>query len=111
MTLDVRLTLRTHDGALISMSYGGRWVVPADVRDAVADPGAGTRSTPAGYYFRTNPLFETGYAGLRLAQRRRGRRLRLPRRRRDRLPGVPGRLTAPMRSSALGTGAAAGQSP
>ena len=28
MTLDVRLTLRTHDGALVHMTYGGRWVTP-----------------------------------------------------------------------------------
>lgn len=40
MTLDVRLTLKTDDGALIHMTYGGRRVT--------AD------------YFRTSPLFETG---------------------------------------------------
>src|SRR3954469_3988269 len=39
MSLDVRLTLRTHDDALLHMTYGGRW---------------------AGSYFRTTPLFETG---------------------------------------------------
>jgi hypothetical protein len=39
MALDVRLTLRTHDDALLHMTYGGRW---------------------AGSYFRTTPLFETG---------------------------------------------------
>jgi hypothetical protein len=41
MALDVRLTLRTHDGALVHMTYGGRW-------------------DPARSYFRTTPLFETG---------------------------------------------------
>jgi len=46
MTLDVRLTLRTHDDAVIVMTYNGRWVRPAEVR----------------YYFRTTPLFETGDA-------------------------------------------------
>ena len=30
MSLDVRLTLRTHDGALVHMTYGGRWIMPAD---------------------------------------------------------------------------------
>src|SRR3954454_7403317 len=40
MALDVRLTLRTHDGALVHMTYGGRW-------------------DPARSYFRTTPLFET----------------------------------------------------
>jgi hypothetical protein len=41
MALDVRLTLRTDDGALVQMTYGGRWVPDRD-------------------YFRTTPLFETG---------------------------------------------------
>lgn len=27
MMQDVRLTLRAHDGALVHMTYGGRWVV------------------------------------------------------------------------------------
>jgi hypothetical protein len=39
MALDVRLTLRTHDDALVHLTYGGRW---------------------SGSYFRTTPLFETG---------------------------------------------------
>lgn len=53
MTLDVRLSLKTADGALIYMTYGGRWVTPPELRTEMADPA--TR-----YYFRTNPLFETG---------------------------------------------------
>lgn len=60
MTLDVRLTLRTHDGALLHMTYGGRWVVPSRLRNRVADPARRHEVDPAGYYFRTNPLFETG---------------------------------------------------
>jgi hypothetical protein len=51
--LDIRLTLRTHDGALLYMTYGGRWVSPP-APDAMADP------DPTRYYFRTTPLFETG---------------------------------------------------
>ncbi|MGP3976403.1 DUF3237 domain-containing protein [Streptomyces sp. 8N114] len=60
MALDVRLTLRTHDGALLHMTYGGRWVTPPALREAMADPAERHRIDPAGYYFRTNPLFETG---------------------------------------------------
>jgi hypothetical protein len=60
MTLDVRLTLRTHDGALVYMSYGGRWVTPQELRGDMADPVKRLQVDPARYYFRTNPLFETG---------------------------------------------------
>jgi hypothetical protein len=60
MTLDVRLTLRTHDNALIYMTYGGRWIVPAELRADLADPVKRYQVDPARYYFRTNPLFETG---------------------------------------------------
>jgi hypothetical protein len=60
MTLDVRLTLRTHDDALLHMTYGGRWITPAELRADMADPVKRTQVDPARYYFRTNPLFETG---------------------------------------------------
>jgi hypothetical protein len=60
MTLDVRLTLRTHDHHLVHMSYGGRWVVPPELRAEMADPVKRHQVDPARYYFRTNPLFETG---------------------------------------------------
>jgi hypothetical protein len=60
MTLDVRLTLRTEDGALVSMTYGGRWITPPELRADMADPAERARVDPARYYFRTNPLFETG---------------------------------------------------
>ncbi|MEC3978401.1 DUF3237 domain-containing protein [Amycolatopsis sp. H20-H5] len=60
MTLDVRLTLRTHDGALVNMTYGGRWVVPPGLRAELADPAKRYEADPARYYFRTTPLFETG---------------------------------------------------
>jgi uncharacterized protein DUF3237 len=60
MTLDVRLTLRTHDAALVHMTYGGRWTVPPELRADMADPVKRYRIDPAHYYFRTNPLFETG---------------------------------------------------
>ncbi|QWF76656.1 DUF3237 domain-containing protein [Amycolatopsis sp. CA-230715] len=60
MGLDVRLTLRTHDGALVHMTYGGRWRTPPEVRAELADPRERHRVDPARYYFRTTPLFETG---------------------------------------------------
>lgn len=60
MALDVRLTLRTDDGALLSMSYGGRWVTPEETREAMADVEGRHRVDPSRYYFRTTPLFETG---------------------------------------------------
>jgi len=60
MTLDVRLTLRTHDNALVHMTYGGRWITPPALRAEMADPVKRLQIDPNGYYFRTNPLFETG---------------------------------------------------
>jgi hypothetical protein len=60
MTLDVRLTLRTHDAALVHMTYGGRFITPPDLREDMADVGNRHEIDPARYYFRTNPLFETG---------------------------------------------------
>ncbi len=60
MSLDVRLGLRTHDGELIHMSYGGRWIVPAELRAQMARPAERHRVDPSRYYFRTTPLFETG---------------------------------------------------
>jgi len=60
MTLDVRLTLRTVDDALIYMTYEGRWVTPSELRGEMADPETRHQIDPGRYYFRTNPLFETG---------------------------------------------------
>ena len=62
MSLDVRLTLRTHDDALVHMGYGGRWITPANLRADLADPVKRYQVDPSSYYFRTNPLFETGAA-------------------------------------------------
>jgi hypothetical protein len=60
MALDVRLTLRTHDDALVHMTYGGRWITPPELRADMADPTKRYQVDPSRYYFRTNPLFETG---------------------------------------------------
>lgn len=60
MTLDVRLTLRTDDNALILMSYLGRWRNPPEVAAEMADPERRALVDPGRYYCRTTPLFETG---------------------------------------------------
>ena len=60
MALDVRLTLRTDDDALVHMSYGGRRVTPPELRAEISDPVRRYQVDPSRYYFRTNPLFETG---------------------------------------------------
>lgn len=56
LVLDVRLTLRTHDDALIFMSYRGLRHGPADV---MARLNAGQAVDPASYYFRISPILET----------------------------------------------------
>lgn len=59
--LDVRLSLQTHDGALILITYFGRMVASKEHFDYALD--FFKPDDPAGanrYYFRTNPLFETG---------------------------------------------------
>jgi hypothetical protein len=53
-------TLRTHDDALVHMTYSGRWVFPRDLRADLADPAKRHHIDLARHYFRTNPLFETG---------------------------------------------------
>lgn len=57
--LDVRLTLRTHDNALVYMSYRGMRHGPADV---IARLAAGEVVDPATYYFRMSAAFETSAA-------------------------------------------------
>jgi len=54
--LDVRLTLRTDDGALIYMAYRGLRHGPPDVMARLA---AGDVVDPKSYYFRVAPTFET----------------------------------------------------
>ena len=55
-TLDVRLILKTNDGALIGMNYRGIRHGPPDV---VAKLEHGETVDPSSYYFRTAPVFET----------------------------------------------------
>jgi len=54
---DVRLTLQTHDGALILMSYRGVRTSSAEVTAKIA---RGERVNRDEYYLRTAPFFETG---------------------------------------------------
>jgi len=55
-TLDVRLALRTNDGALIAMTYRGVRHGPAEV---LARIDSGEAVDPQSYYFRVSPMFET----------------------------------------------------
>jgi hypothetical protein len=57
VSLDVRLVLKTDDGALIGMTYKG---IRAGAPDILKRIDAGEEVDPASYYFRINPLFETG---------------------------------------------------
>ena len=56
LTLDVRLVLKTSDGAQIGMTYRGLRHGAADVLQRID---RGERVDPASYYFRINPVFET----------------------------------------------------
>ena len=54
--LDVRLALKTNDGALIAVTYKGLRHGPPDV---IAHIEKGEEVDPASYYFRIAPMFET----------------------------------------------------
>lgn len=56
LMLDVRLTLRTSDDALVYMTYRGLRHGPQWVLDRL---NKGEKVDPSEYYFRTAPLFET----------------------------------------------------
>lgn len=56
LVLDVRLTLRTDDEALIYMAYRGLRHGPAEVMQRL---NAGESVDPSSYYFRMTPIFET----------------------------------------------------
>ncbi len=58
-TLDVRLVLKTNDGALIGMTYRGVRHGPPEV---MARIDAGETVDPASYYFRISPMFEAAAA-------------------------------------------------
>ncbi len=54
--LDVRLTLKTDDGALIGVTYKGIRQGPPEI---IARLERGEVVDPENYYFRINPMFET----------------------------------------------------
>ena len=58
LELDLRATLKTDDGALISMRSFGLRHGPPEVIAAIA---RGESVDPSTYYFRTIPRFETGH--------------------------------------------------
>ena len=58
LELDLRATLRTDDGAVVSMRSFGLRHGPPEVIAAVA---RGEAVDPATYYFRTTPRFETAH--------------------------------------------------
>jgi hypothetical protein len=58
LELDLRLTLKTDDGALIHMTSFGLRHGPPEVLAALA---RGEAVDPSAYYFRTTPRFETGH--------------------------------------------------
>jgi Protein of unknown function (DUF3237) len=58
LEMDLRFTLRTDDGALISMTSFGLRHGPPEV---IAAMGRGETVDPATYYFRTMPRFETAH--------------------------------------------------
>ena len=58
LEMDLRFTLRTDDGALISMSSLGLRHGPPEVIAAI---GRGETVDPSTYYFRTMPRFETAH--------------------------------------------------
>ena len=59
LLLDVRLVLKTDDGALIGLTYRGLRHGPAEIMAKVA---RGEEVDPASYYFRTTVMFETSAA-------------------------------------------------
>lgn len=57
--IDVRSIWKTHDGAMIHVTYGGRLAIPADVLPAFRDPAQVEGLPEDSYYFRIQPIFET----------------------------------------------------
>lgn len=60
MALDVRALMETHDGALIYVTYVGYINASPEVAARLFNPDTQASVDPSEYYFRTNPIFETG---------------------------------------------------
>lgn len=61
LRLDARVTLETHDGALIHVSYRGVLRPMDKVRGYSKNGGPKTAAEHGEVYFRTAPIFETGH--------------------------------------------------
>lgn len=57
--IEVRSVWKTHDGALIYVTYAGRLVIPLAVLGAFRDPTTVEQLPADSYYFRIQPTFET----------------------------------------------------
>jgi len=60
--IDVRSIWKTHDGALIYVTYGGRLVIPQAALADFRDPAKVEQLPADSYYFRIQPTFETADA-------------------------------------------------
>ena len=60
IAMDARAVLKTDDGAVIHMSYGGRILIPPELLAEVRDPARREGLDRSRYYLRTQPTFETG---------------------------------------------------
>jgi len=58
-TFDARVLFRTHDGAMIYVTYTGRSVIGDDVSAAFRDPARADLVPASDYYIRIAPVFET----------------------------------------------------
>ncbi|MEH6344349.1 MAG: DUF3237 domain-containing protein [Bermanella sp.] len=58
-TLDVRVCLETEDGALIYMTYKGRWVIPQHLHQKVMSAETCDEVDKSEYYQRNLVMFET----------------------------------------------------
>ena len=57
--IDVRSIWKTHDGAMIYVTYGGRLVIPQAALADFRDPAKVEQLPHEAYYFRIQPTFET----------------------------------------------------
>lgn len=60
--VDVRSIWKTHDGAMIYVTYSGRLVIPQAVLGDFRDPAKVETVSEDDYYFRIQPTFETADA-------------------------------------------------
>ena len=93
MSLDVRLTLRTHDDALVHMTYGGRWITPPELRAEMADPCEAISGRSIALLLPDQPAVRNRGGAIFLDERHRLRRVRISGRRRNCLQCFSDRLT------------------